>query len=522
MKKMLILFVCILMISGVFTSVVSARTLPWKTTTQQTTDGDLDPLVDLAVTVQIKQIRSLEKKNLEVFPISKIDPFSDPDFYVKVLINGQVFKSPVWRNTKYVYNPAWSATADVPDDLEWVNITIQLWDKQLGVDKLCDISDNYGNFKDIYDVDLFYSLKSGHWDGDDWLPGFWGGSDPSGYGRLNGCDDNSYSQSDRDCEMLFDIYENDFDHDHIPYWTEVNVFHTDPMVDNTGEDVDHDGVPIEWEWKWGYYPAIDWENETLVPAWRYDPFVWEDHQHMDDDKDGIQNVEEYRMASWGADPFRRDLFVELDQMEAGPHGELASLLPERSKELLRTAFDSHNVVFHLDDGSMPDSGSELIPFDNLTTMDWFSENNELMTIYDNYFLHGDPDNWKRGVFHYGVLIYQCSMANGNAFGANRYQISSKGLNEKAKKQLLDRDVVFASAYMHECGHTLSIENAGVDNQKSGAPWQLDYWKFRPYQSVMNYGYIYFMVDYSDGSRGKNDFNDWTTMDLTAFESDFPW
>jgi hypothetical protein len=112
------------------------------------------------------------------------------------------------------------------------------------------------------------------------------------------------------------------------------------------------------------------------------------------------------------------------------------------------------------------------------------------------------------------------MANGNAFGSNRYQISSHGLDAKAKKSLLDRNVVFASAYMHECGHTLSIENAGVDNQKSGAPWQLDYWKFRPYQSVMNYGYIYTMVDYSDGSRGKNDFNDWTTMDMTAFQNEF--
>jgi hypothetical protein len=520
MKKLFSLILCIIMSTPVLAVVVSARTLPQAVTAPHSTDEDLDPLVDLAVTVDITQIRSLEKKDLHPFPISKIDPFSDPDFYVKVIIDGQVYTSPVWRNQKYVYNPAWSATANVPDDIEWVNITIQLWDKQPGLDKLCDISDNSQNFLKAYDADLYYSLKSGHWDGDDWLPGFWGGADPSGYGRLNGCDDNSYSQSDRDCELWFDIHQNDYDHDGIPYWTEVNVFHTDPTVDNRGEDADHDGVPIEWEWKWGYYPAIDWENETLVPAWRYDPFVWEDHAHMDDDEDGLSNVEEYRMSSWGADPFRRDLFVELDQMQAGPHGEPASVLPEKSKELLRTAYDSHNVVYHLDDGSMPDTGSEMIPFDNLTTMNFSSDTNELQTIYQDYFLHGDPNNWRRGVFHYGVVIYQCSMANGNAFGSNRYQISAHGLDVKAKKSLLDRDVVFASAYMHECGHTLSIENPGVDNSKSAAPWQLQYWKYRPYQSVMNYGYIYLMVDYSDGSRGKNDFNDWTTMDMTAFQNEF--
>jgi hypothetical protein len=113
------------------------------------------------------------------------------------------------------------------------------------------------------------------------------------------------------------------------------------------------------------------------------------------------------------------------------------------------------------------------------------------------------------------------VANGNAFGSNCYQISSNGLNEKAESlPWLDRDIVYASAYMHECGHTLSIENPGVDDYYSKFPWQTNWWKWRPYKSVMNYGYMYLMVDYSDGSRGKNDFNDWNSMDLTAFEIDF--
>ena len=81
--------------------------------------------------------------------------------------------------------------------------------------------------------------------------------------------------------------------------------------------------------------------------------------------------------------------------------------------------------------------------------------------------------------------------------------------------------VFASAYMHECGHTLAIENAAVDDQNGKYLWEVDFWKWLPYKSVMNYGYMFRMVDYSDGSRGKNDFNDWYTMDLTDFETDFP-
>jgi hypothetical protein len=483
---------------------------------------DIDPLVDISVTVEIKKIRTLEKTDLGLNPIDKIDLFSDPDFYVKVFINDIEFNSPVWYNTKYIESPDWSATLNVPDDQEYVNITIQLWDSNPGIDRICDLSENYGDLIENYQVDLFYNIKTGHWDGDDWLIPFWGGFDKSGYGRLNGCDDNSHYQNNRDCELFFDIYQNDYDNDGIPYWTEVNVFNTDPTINNIGEDFDEDGVPIEWEFKWGYFLNIDWDNFTLIHDWRYMPNVWDDHKNFDEDDDGIDNYEEYLTSQWGSDPYRKDLFVELDQMDAGPNGEPPSIMPEGAKNLLQIAYNKHNLVFHLDDGSWGDTGSEMIPFDNITTMDWFDTDNDLVRIYNNYFLHNDNDSWRRGVFHYGVLIYQCSRADGNAFGSNAFQISSNGLNQRAVNlPWLDRDIIYASAYMHECGHTLEINNPGVDDFYSKYPWQLNWWKWRPYKSVMNYGYMYQMVDYSDGSRGLNDFDDWNDMDLKSFQEEFP-
>jgi hypothetical protein len=74
--------------------------------------------------------------------------------------------------------------------------------------------------------------------------------------------------------------------------------------------------------------------------------------------------------------------------------------------------------------------------------------------------------------------------------------------------------------MHETGHTLAIENPAVDNPNTKNIFQLGWWQWRHYKSVMNYGYMYLIVDYSDGSRGKNDFNDWITMNLTAFKQGF--
>ena len=83
-----------------------------------------------------------------------------------------------------------------------------------------------------------------------------------------------------------------------------------------------------------------------------------------------------------------------------------------------------------------------------------------------------------------------------------------------------RDIAFGSAYMHECGHTLGIFNEntpGCDDRSGAYSWQINWWKWRQYKSCMNYGYMYKIVDYSDGSRGKNDFDDWERMDMTYFQ-----
>jgi hypothetical protein len=475
--------------------------------------GDFDPLVDIILTVEIKQIRSLEKSDLEVRAIDKIDQFSDPDFYVKVFINDEEFTSPVWNNQKYVYDPQWSASFNVPDDIEFVNITIQLWDANPGVDRLCDLSDNWDIYPDSHDIDLVYSIKSGHWFGDDYIfhEGHWGTPDPSGYGRLNGCDDNSIYENNRDCELWFDIYQNDYDGDGIPYWAEVNRFGIDPEANNMGEDADSDGVPIEWEHKWGHYFMWNWWEDTIEHVWEYDPFIWEDHEHIDADNDGLDNIEEYLTSAWGSDPFRKDLFVELDQMEASSEGIAASLLPENSKEILQTAYNKHNIVYHLDDGRM--GGGEMIPFEEETSgRGVLSER-----YYNDYFLHNGENSWRKGIFHYGIVVYDAGF-NGYAVRPDMWQISSKYIEDKCRQLFfVDSAIVYASVFMHETGHSLDIYNPGVDNPNTIYPWQLDYWKYRPYKSCMNYGYTYILVDYSDGSRGMNDFDDWNNLDLTHFE-----
>ncbi|HMA82636.1 MAG TPA: hypothetical protein VKP59_00235, partial [Candidatus Thermoplasmatota archaeon] len=64
---------------------------------------DIDPLVDLTVTFELLKIRSLEKYDNHLNFREYIDRYSYPDFYLKVWINDELFQSPVWKNTRYIY-----------------------------------------------------------------------------------------------------------------------------------------------------------------------------------------------------------------------------------------------------------------------------------------------------------------------------------------------------------------------------------------------------------------------------------
>jgi len=531
LKRIIGLFILTIL----FASSVSATSLKLNSQSPQQEnmdETDLDPLVDTTITVEIQKIRSLEKRDLQTHHIEKIDWFSDPDFYVKVFINNVEFTSPIWHNERYIENVGWSAKLNVPDDEEIVNIRIELWDWNLGRDKRCDVScmnyDATDNYRTSFGVDLTYSIMTGHWWGDDFAYEEFISADPSGYGRLNGCDDGSIYQRERDCELWFDIYQNDFDNDNIPYWTEINVYGTDPETCDIGRDDDGDGVPIEWEHKWGHFAWYNWHEDTYNHVWIYDPFKWEDHANLDPDLDGLDNVEEYLTSQWGSDPFRQDIFLEIDQMEIGPNGE-GNTIPQLTKDLLKNAFRRHNIVLHIDDGCMG-GGQTNIPFDEDTS------NSELKNIYLNFFLNGDKNFWRKGVFHYGLIVYHASYAGFAFVGDDKvdcFQVSTKAHDQiPSRYPILNRivwadmnmedirAVVYAGAMMHETGHTLGIfhgNTPGCDDQEGKKPWQISFWKWRPYKSVMNYEYVYKMVDYSDGSRGRNDFNDWGRIDLTRFQ-----
>lgn len=487
MKKIVHLIIC-------STLVYILTVVPTKASDQfinddliQNTVVDYDPLVDINVTVDIIAIRALDK----------LDILSNPDFFVKLSINDVEYISPIWENTSSVYN-GFSITTDVPDDIRTVDVEIQLWENDGTENEHCDISKDLNINGSGLDVQVTYDISVGRWSGDN------SNADITGYGRVSGCADGSLNKDENDCELWFSISQNDFDNDTLPYWVETNIYGTDPTVDDTGSDVDADEIPIEWEHRYGF-----------------NPLVWDDHRNIDPDRDSINNVEEYLTYSLGSDPFRKDVFLEIDYMQDSYYDVRNAL--QETIELTQTPFHRRNIVFHFDTGQF--GGGEIIPYDDDSSFE------EIQKIWNDYFLHNDSNNWRRGVFHYAIFTHD-QTPKGYGFsgdvspywgyipGTDSFSIANALVEKKAKLPFKSPAYITASLIIHEMGHNFGIrfgEPFGCDNRLTGSPFKLGWYIWGNYKSIMNYRYTYSILDYSDGSHGKIDYDDWDNIDLTYFE-----
>jgi hypothetical protein len=459
-----------------------------KTEQMQYSFTDYDPLVDVNITIDIQAIRALDR----------IDLFSDPDFFVKIFVNTAEFISPIWNDSRYIYN-CYTITTDVPDDVAFVDIIIQLWDYDEGKNTLCDISKVANTNSSGCDIHLLYDIRTGRWSGDNTHVG-----DSTGYGRVCGSADGSIYENEQDCEVWFDISQNDFDNDTLPYWIETTVYGTDPTVSDIGDDSDADGIPIEWEHRFGF-----------------NPLVWEDHSNIDPDLDSLNNIEEFLTYRFGSDPFRKDLFLEIDYMQE-ENGEVRYVTTD-ALEMVKNPYHRRNIVFHADTGEL--DGGDVVPFDSESDFD------EVRNIWYTYFLHNNSNDWRRGVFHYLIFVHD-QTPKGFAFsgdvppywgynpGTNSIVLANTLVEKKSKLPLKTTDLIVACLIVHEMGHNFGIRFGkpfGCDNRLTMYPFKIGWYIWRNYRSVMNYRYTYSILDYSDGSHGKRDYDDWGNIDFSYFE-----
>ena len=352
-------------------------------------------------------------------------------------------------------------------------------------------------------IKLIYDYRTGRWSGDDSF------NDRDGYGHYLG----------DTFEVWFSLHQIDYDKDDIPYWTEVNVLGTDPKVDDSKLDPDEDGIPTDWEWYWGY-----------------DPFTWDDHANLDPDIDGIENIEEYQIRKWFADPFHQDIYVEVDNMEGKVLFNSNHYMWEESIQAVIERFSQHNINLYIDQG-WPDTplngGGSILPFYQTTSQD-----SGIVTQFYKHYFHEE----RKGIFHYVIVGNEGGFTHPTE--DNTYCTSHIYVNNKMYLRIFKTPIMFptprawrahlAAMFMHEVGHSLGISPwtvEGCDNYSSFAFFFTNDWReyketWGNYYSVMNYFWVVnndwskVLVDYSDGSNAGTgyDVNDWETLYLPTFQT----
>jgi hypothetical protein len=256
-------------------------------------------------------------------------------------------------------------------------------------------------------------------------------------------------------------------------------------------------------------------------------------------------IEEYFMEKWLANPYYREIYIEADFMEQKPFkpfviakgpGRIIKRIQrlrivrttydgsenvfwEESQQMLMETFNKHSITVHIDDGCMG-GGGEYIPFIgegyNAQDMGYFSE------FYKNNF-----DDEGKGIFRYLITAYGGGFAHPMDY-KNYYDFMTTPTNRVFYKNMMGyalsprtKRIGQATQVMHELGHTCSFARdtttQGVDNSsgKYGSPPDYPWYD---YYSCMNYDYFYErLVDYSDGTHGENDFDDWSNIDLGYFQ-----
>jgi parallel beta-helix repeat protein len=288
-----------------------------------------------------------------------------------------------------------------------------------------------------------------------------------------------------------------------PTWILNKIFtkpqYTNPWPEHitfSESDTDGDGAPDSWEQKWGY-----------------DPLVWEDHYHLDPDNDSLNNIEECYMDQYNSSPFHKDVFFELDWTTA-MKPNVTNEPPTAQINQMIHAFAVHNITLHVDAGAL--GGGEEIPGQSFVTYA------DLIDLYWKYFLHGDMNNPRQRIFHYGLI---CDYTEGPGFvfvGWDNLNSFAYGLQFLADNYpAFSRERLSVTSIMHEAGHTFNLiatRYTGIDNALTTKPYYKEFWFYCTYFSTLNYLYAASILNYSDGTHGLGDFDDWGHLEFSFFKN----
>ena len=234
------------------------------------------------------------------------------------------------------------------------------------------------------------------------------------------------------------------------------------------------GVPVPYYRSDGDFEYMIWVQVEIEKF--ADPLPT-DYGIYDSDGDGISDEDEAFLSEVFVglgDPLKQDIWVEVDWM----WGQKWS---QRAKRMVVSQFAYNGINLIIDDGAY--GGGTEVPYKSpFSEQDWFD-------YYGKHFT-----SWRKGLFRYAIFTDE--LFNGRSGKA----AGDKFLINESMFWIEDDNEGQAGTFMHELGHTL-----GLNDKMNPA---IDTVADMNYRSCMNYLYQYFIVNYSHGTNGSGDFDDW--------------
>lgn len=379
-------------------------------------------------------------------------------------------------------------------------------------------------------LEIEYNLRDSTWKTENNKEGFNLSIDENGPGVCSGNEDGNIARSSLDATISFDIlpwnhsdFQNgvdmefkpgDFDNDKLTHLSEYYYWHSNIST----SDHDNDGMDDWFEARYGYNLLFDadindpFDSISLIPEFA-----------VDNDLDGINATNEYKYFKWGANPYEKDIFVEVDWYINYCKDEKKFL--EESQNSVLKKFAEHNILLHIDDGSFG-GGNPILFSGSLYVEGTMKGNNN--DFYDlkwgngwdknsNSIIDRKIDNLEDGNFTYQRyrVFHYC------IFGENYISApNSTGRGETPGDDLFISYILlyssrdFAATFMHELGHNLGLEHYGNMEKCPHYPSHQNGEGCPEYKSIMSYYYSLnndFSIDYGSHPGG---WNDWENLHLS--------
>lgn len=218
------------------------------------------------------------------------------------------------------------------------------------------------------------------------------------------------------------------------------------------------------------------------------------------------------------DPLKKDIYLEVDWMVNGTESYKPNTaqIAKVVDGLNDNGYEVHIDTGQLGGGNALSSFTDYLPMDPAaTSMNFFKikDGDSSQSLQPNF----NPD--RKGIWRYLISGYRYNespTSSGASFAGSDNVFVSYGMIEDGQSSYgySDLNTAIAGTIVHEVGHSLCLSDSKAYSYQSSACQfsNIDEDATTAYDSVMNYNLQMFQNNYSDGSNGTGDHDDWSAID----------